>query len=182
MFRIYDWTNGGRVYDHQGAMELFWLHFCGAVMSTIFIYSLWYESTQCSSGTHLTGILLRRTCWRGLQVKCLARSFPDWARVWTGAASLLHTDRTAAVCQRYSGRRTRSRSLVERKNTKSNCVWASQRTDSDEWWTSVSCTLPLKASVAPGAWFLSGWNFKASFLYDRFSSSSGASFWTPRIS
>jgi len=24
--------------------------------------------------------------------------------------------------------------------------------------------LLLKASVAPGAWFLSGWNFKASFL------------------
>lgn len=24
--------------------------------------------------------------------------------------------------------------------------------------------LPLNASVAPGAWFLSGWNFKASFL------------------
>lgn len=28
----------------------------------------------------------------------------------------------------------------------------------ERWW------LPLNASVAPGAWFLSGWNFRASFL------------------
>lgn len=28
----------------------------------------------------------------------------------------------------------------------------------------LQVTLLLKASVAPGAWFLSGWNFKASFL------------------
>jgi len=46
----------------------------------------------------------------------------------------------------------------------------------------TSYSVPLNASVAPGALFLSGWNFKASFLYDFFKSSSVQSFDSPRIS
>ncbi len=45
----------------------------------------------------------------------------------------------------------------------------------------ITCNLPLNASVAPGAWFLSGWNFRASFLYAFLRSSSEAVFSTPRI-
>lgn len=46
----------------------------------------------------------------------------------------------------------------------------------------VKFEVPLKASVAPGAKFLSGWNLRASFLYAFFKSSSLAFLGTPRIS
>ena len=46
----------------------------------------------------------------------------------------------------------------------------------------TKASLPLKASVVPGAWFLSGWNLRASLRYAFFRSSSEAALLTPRIS
>ncbi len=33
--------------DCQGAIKMFWLHFWGAVMFSIFLYSLWCIPVQC---------------------------------------------------------------------------------------------------------------------------------------
>ena len=51
---------------------------------------------------------------------------------------------------------------------------------SDVWGKKI--WIPLKASVAPGALFLSGWNFKANLRYAFLRSSSLDVFGTPKIS
>lgn len=55
-------------------------------------------------------------------------------------------------------------------NLKPNCYWK------------ILSDKPLKASVAPGALFLSGWNWSANFRYCFLISDSPASLETPKIS
>lgn len=40
---------------HQGAIEIFWLHFKGALISTIFIYSQWFALSHCKKLPYLWG-------------------------------------------------------------------------------------------------------------------------------
>lgn len=128
--------------------------------------------------TNLTESHLQRTCWIGLQEKCLLQSDDVNGHVWMSVLFPLHTSHTAFFSLCYWVPHKHSQWLYQigrivNDGFSATLTW----TNTTSNWFS-----PLKASVAPGAWFLSGWNFKASFLYAFFRSSSDASLLSPRIS